>query len=94
MRKRDSNRIKIGDELTVKKRNWYFVGDGKAVKTVKVLEIITEGEHGAFPLFKVKLPSGKTRTFTHRFFEGKKKEVKRITLSGNYVTVPLNITSE
>ena len=93
MRKQDSSRIKIGDELTVKQRQWYYVGSGEAVKTVKVLEVITEGD-GALPLFKVKLPSGKTSLLTHKFFEGKKKAVKRIRLSGNYVTVPLNITNE
>ena len=33
MRKQDSSRIKIGDELTVKQRQWYYVGSGEAVKT-------------------------------------------------------------
>ena len=88
MRKRDSNRIKIGDELTVKKRQWYFVGSGETVKTAKVLKVITEGE-GALPLFKVEMPNGKTSTLTHRFFEGKKKPVKRIKLTGRLVEIPI-----
>ena len=38
---------------------------------------------------QIEMPNGKTSTLTHRFFEGKKKPVKRIKLTGRLVEIPI-----
>ena len=67
-------------KIKVKKQEQYFIGRGEQVKTVKLIEKITEPDAinfaGNFPLYKVELPNGKIEVFSHKFFEVKEKNTK------------------
>ena len=72
-------KVKVNDVVSVKKKDQYSVGHGIKVENVLILNIVTEGEMGAFPLFEVALTTGEVETFTHRFFDGILSEEEILT---------------
>jgi len=77
MTKRIRNKVKAGDIIDVKKKDWYFVGRGTKMDKAKVLEVITEENDkleigGSYPLFRVE--TKECEVFTHKFFTTIHKE--------------------
>ena len=66
--KKEADKIRVGDILNVKRKHWYFIGNGTQVLNVIVLGMINKGD-GKLPLFKVRKPDGTEGTYTYSFFE-------------------------
>lgn len=69
MLKRKANKVKVGDILNVKRKHWYYIGEGTQVMVVTVIDIIERCGHGTLPLFHVEKPDGTKDTYTYKFFE-------------------------